>query len=52
MFHEHWMKIGKIPEQKSPKATEGGLARPSREHEGFYARNFGRDSPVVVKYPG
>ncbi len=51
-FHENGMKIGQIVEQKRPKATEGGLTRPSREHEGFYARNLAEIRPCFVKSPG
>jgi hypothetical protein len=46
------MKIVKIPEQKSLKATEGGLVRPSREHEGFYARKLDEIRLCFIKYPG
>jgi len=49
---KHRMKIVKIPEQKSPKATEGGLVRPQREHEGFYARNLDEIRLCFMKYSG
>jgi hypothetical protein len=52
MFHEHGKKIVKMLEQKSPKANEGGLVRPSSEHEGFYAQHFGEIRPCFVKHSG
>jgi hypothetical protein len=39
-------------EQKIPKASEGGLVRPSSEHEGFYAQHFDEIRPCFMKRSG